>query len=64
MNTTIVIGMSCPHCTKAVTEAVSSVAGVSNVNVSLADGIVTWDGDASLADAVKKAILNTGFEVK
>jgi len=64
MNTLTVLGMKCNHCTKAVMDAVSAVSGVSNVNVNLNTGIVTWEGDEDTKEAVKKAVLGTGFEVK
>jgi copper chaperone CopZ len=43
MSTTVwtVEGMTCGHCVKAVTEEVSSISGVTGVDVDLASGKVT-----------------------
>ncbi|NOR48704.1 MAG: copper chaperone, partial [Methanosarcinaceae archaeon] len=38
-------GMSCGHCQMTVTNAISGVDGVSNVEVSLKDGQATVDYD-------------------
>lgn len=63
MNTTMVNGMRCEHCRKNVSKAVSAIDGVSDVSVSLEDKYVTWNGDASLAPKVSKAITDLGFTV-
>ena len=60
-------GMRCENCRKAVNEAVAGVSGLSSVEVDLERGEVRWT-DASpeapvSADAVKKAVAATGFEV-
>lgn len=65
MPTITVTGMSCEHCRKAVTEAVSKVPGVTGVVVDLAGGSASWkDADpakpASVED-VKKAVTAIGF---
>ena len=60
-----VLGMSCEHCAKAVTKAVASVKGASDVSVNLKGGTVTFNYDpaaASLA-AVEASIVDAGFEV-
>jgi copper chaperone len=36
-------GMSCEHCVAAVTKAVASLPGVSNVKVDLASGRVSYE---------------------
>jgi copper chaperone CopZ len=36
-----VTGMTCGHCVQAVTDELTALAGVSDVQVSLADGAVT-----------------------
>ena len=61
-----VLGMNCEHCRKTVTEAVSSVPGVTQVAVSLAEKNAQWeDNPAAPAnpEAVKAAILAKGFQV-
>ncbi len=57
-------GMSCNHCVMAVTKALNSVEGVSNVNVSLEKGEATFDenGRVDMA-AVRKSIEKAGYEV-
>ena len=63
--TMTVTGMSCAHCVKAVTDAISGLAGTANVVVSLDDNNATFDYDDAVVtlDAVKAAIVEEGFEV-
>ncbi len=44
--------MTCDHCVRHVTDAISKVAGVKSVNVSLADGIATFDSVRWVADFI------------
>lgn len=66
MSEILVKGMSCEHCRKSVTEAVSKVPGVTGVAVDLATGKVTWNNADAAApapvDEVKKAVRAIGFE--
>lgn len=64
MTTIHVKGMSCDHCSQAVTKALSAIPGVSDVKVNLADGEVRFE-EASPVDAetVRQAIERIGFEV-
>jgi copper chaperone len=57
-------GMSCGHCAAAVTKALTSLPGVSEVQVDLAGGRVTYQsqGQASREDVVR-AIKAAGYEV-
>ena len=55
-------GISCGHCAAAITGEVSTVPGVSSVDVSVDDKIVTVAGDAS-REAVEAAIEEAGYEV-
>ncbi|MFN8159063.1 MAG: heavy-metal-associated domain-containing protein [Candidatus Nanopelagicales bacterium] len=62
MSTTVwtVTGMTCGHCVKAVTEEVSALPGVTDVDVDLESGRVTVTADtdpdaAALAAAVDEA---------
>ncbi len=55
-------GISCGHCAAAITGEVSAVAGVTSVDVSVDDKIVTVAGDAPRA-AVEAAIVEAGYEV-
>jgi copper chaperone len=57
--------MSCEHCVKAVHNALSAIAGVKDIAVSLKDGKVSFSRDPAKAplDAIKAAITEEGFEV-
>jgi copper chaperone CopZ len=65
--TVTVPGMTCGHCKAAVTDEVSTVAGVTAVDVDLDSKIVTIsvaDADrAGLMDEIKAAIDEAGFAV-
>lgn len=67
MATTImnVEGMSCEHCVNAVTGAVSDLAGVHAVAVSLKDKTATIDYEPEKVsiDDLKDAIEEQGFDV-
>ena len=59
-----VTGMTCSHCVAAVTEEVTKIDGVTNLDVDLASGAVTVESagpvdPAAFADAVEEA----GYEV-
>ena len=56
-------GMSCSHCVKAATEALSAVPGVISVEVTLEPGQATVEHDGADLDALKAAIVEEGFEV-
>lgn len=59
-----VTGMSCQHCVAAITEEVSAVPGVMEVQVDLAAGGVRVVGDGPVDDAaVRAAIDEAGYEV-
>jgi len=60
-----VIGMTCEHCVRSVTEEVGEVSGVSGVDVDLASGrlVVTAADDvpdAAIAEAVTEAGYSLG----
>jgi copper chaperone len=57
-----VAGMTCEHCVRSVTEEVSAVAGVQDVEVELASGRLVVRGDVS-ADAVRAAVADAGYEL-
>ena len=61
-----VYGMTCEHCVKTVTKAISSVKGVNSVNVSLkgryAD--VAYDETMTGTGDIKKAIEDAGYSTK
>ncbi|MDR1589166.1 MAG: copper chaperone CopZ [Oscillospiraceae bacterium] len=58
-------GMSCEHCVKAVTGAVSALPGVTDVTVDLDGGkvTVTYDPALSALDAIKAGIEDQGYDV-
>jgi copper chaperone len=58
-------GMSCSHCVKAVTDAITEAGGF-DVNVSLEDGgyaEFSYDDGRTALDAIKAAIEDAGYEV-
>ena len=57
-----VTGMTCGHCTKAVTNEVLQVPGVSGVDVDLDSGVLTVRGDAS-DELIHKAVDEAGYAV-
>ena len=61
----LIEGMTCAHCERAVSEALSPLAGVTEVHVSAADGIATLHHDADLdAGAVAAAVADAGYSVR
>lgn len=64
MPTVKISGMSCGHCTAAVSKALSSIAGVSEVAVDLEKGEASYNETMAVSpDTIKKAIAKIGFEV-
>ena len=57
-----VAGMSCAHCTAAVTEEVEQVNGVSAVEVDLDTKRVLVRGEGVSDDEVREAIREAGYE--
>jgi copper chaperone len=55
-------GMTCEHCVRAVTEEVSQVPGVVDVDVELASARLTVVGDPS-DKAVRDAVAEAGYAV-
>ncbi len=58
-----VTGMTCGHCVASVTEEVSEVSGVSDVQVVLETGQVTVSGEGVSDDAVRAAVEDAGYAV-
>nr|WP_267254848.1 heavy metal-associated domain-containing protein [Catenulispora pinisilvae] len=57
-----VTGMTCGHCVKSVTEEVSAIDGVQNVDVVLETGKVTVTSVAPLtAGAIEAAVDEAGY---
>lgn len=63
MLTLKVSGMTCGHCVAAVTKAVNTVPLVESVKVDLERGEVLVGGGPD-AGAVRKAIIDEGYEVR
>lgn len=55
-------GMTCDHCVRAVSGAVTAVPGVADVAVDLGAGKVTVAGDSLDESAVRGAIVEAGYE--
>jgi copper ion binding protein len=63
-STYTVVGMTCDHCVRSVTEEVGKVAGVTDVQVDLASGQVTVESEGPLDDAaVAEAVDEAGYQV-
>lgn len=57
-----VSGMTCDHCVRHVTDAISKVAGVHSVNVKLTEGIAITESDSSLdIQVVRDAVVAAGY---
>ena len=57
-----VSGMTCDHCVRHVTDAISNVAGVLSVNVNLAEGIAVIESDSAInLEAVNEAVVAAGY---
>lgn len=58
-------GMTCAHCVSAVTEEISRIAGVRDVQVDLGSGNVTVTSDAPLdREAVAAAVDEAGYTLR
>lgn len=57
-----VAGMTCDHCTAAVSEEVAGVEGVADVEVDLGTKKVVVRGEGVSDDAVRAAIEEAGYE--
>jgi copper chaperone len=57
-----VVGMTCDHCVRSVSEELSKVPGVRDVEVNLATGAVDVTSDAPLSlDEVQGAVDEAGY---
>lgn len=65
METTYLVkGMTCGHCAGAVTQEVSALPGVENVDVAVETGRVTVvSTEALAADAVRDAVDEAGYDL-
>ena len=59
-----VVGMTCDHCARSVTEEVSALAGVSGVEVDLASGKVhVTTREPITTDQVREAVAEAGYQL-
>ncbi|MBE8516163.1 heavy-metal-associated domain-containing protein [Amycolatopsis sp. H6(2020)] len=57
-------GMTCSGCMNKVTNAVTAVDGVTDVDVDISNGELTVTGDAELdTDKVRAAVTEAGYEI-
>lgn len=56
-------GMHCQHCSAAVTKALESMPGTSNVAVSLEKGQAQLEAGTNSDAALREAIEDIGFDV-
>jgi copper chaperone len=57
-------GMSCGHCVAAMAKAMESLPGVSNVQVDLAGGLVSYECAVSIPRAdLDRVVRAAGFEL-
>ena len=59
-----VVGMTCGHCVRSVTEEVSAVAGVTGVDVDLASGrLAVTNAEPVARAAVEAAVVEAGYQL-
>jgi len=64
MKTIKIKGMSCGHCVKAVTKALSEIEGVENVQVDLDKGEASFEETQPVsAEVLQEKIQKAGYEV-
>jgi len=57
-------GMSCGHCAAAVTKALEKLPGISQVQVDLASGLVTFANDDPVSqEELARTIKAAGYEL-
>ncbi|MGU3291103.1 heavy-metal-associated domain-containing protein [Williamsia sp. M5A3_1d] len=63
-NSYTVIGMTCEHCVRSVTEEVSEVAGVDDVSVDLASGeLIVRSTQPVDEEAIAAAVTEAGYDL-
>lgn len=64
MKTVAIKGMSCQHCVQSVIQALESLDGVVDVQVSLEEALANYDTTKEVSEAdIEAAITKIGFEV-
>jgi copper chaperone len=59
-----VVGMTCDHCVRSVTEEAAEVPGVTQVEVDLTSGRLVVTGEDVSDEAVAAAVEEAGYEVQ
>jgi copper chaperone CopZ len=62
MTTLKVQGMKCQHCAGSTRKALEGINGISNAEVDLDKGEVTFEGSADM-ETIKAAVSKAGFQV-
>lgn len=63
-STYTVVGMTCDHCVKSVTEEVGELDGVSQVDVDLATGALTVTSSEPLSEEqIRAAVDEAGYDL-
>ncbi|AXT86485.1 cation-transporting ATPase [Aeromicrobium sp. A1-2] len=64
-STYTVVGMTCEHCVRSVTEEVGAIPGVSDLSVDLTTGELTVTSEAAPVadDAVRDAVSEAGYSL-
>jgi copper chaperone len=60
MTTLKIIGMTCPHCVRATTQALEAVPGVTGVQIDLATGLAQVEG-TDAPQALVAAVQGAGY---
>lgn len=63
MATVKIKGMSCQHCVESVTKTLSAIPGITHVQVDLAKGEASYEGDIDIEKA-REMIKKIGFQVE
>jgi copper chaperone len=62
--TATVTGMTCGHCVASVTEEISEIPGVTDVDVTLESGAVVVTSEAPLdTETVRAAVAEAGYQL-
>ncbi|MGP6174115.1 heavy-metal-associated domain-containing protein [Corynebacterium sp. A21] len=60
----VVEGMTCDHCTSAVTQEISQVEGTQGVDIDLATGNVAVTGEGFSDESIAAAVAEAGYLVR
>ncbi|MEV7397910.1 heavy-metal-associated domain-containing protein [Aeromicrobium sp. NPDC092404] len=64
-STYTVVGMTCEHCVRSVSEEVGAIPGVNDLSVDLETGSlsVTTEAEPVADDAVRAAVVEAGYQL-